>query len=260
MTFKSLALATTALSLGLMATAPATLADDAPKAPAAAEVELQPLTKSDIETIIRDYLMENPEIVMDAAAAYRVKQEQERAEAAKAALTSESAAIYEDPLSPAIGPDDADVTVVEFFDYNCGYCKRILPDMVKLTENDPKVRIIFKEMPILGPTSIDAAKAALAAQKQGKYFEMHAALMENREGFAQERINQIASDLGLDVEQLQADMQSAEFTAYFDRVRELAGKLGVTGTPALIVGEEIAPGAIPYDRLKEMVATAREAG
>lgn len=259
MTFKSLMLASAAMATCIIAT-PAMAEDAAPAAPAAAEVELAPMTRADVETIIREYLMENPEVVMDAAAAYRVKQEEERKAAAKAALATEADAIYEDPMSPAIGRDDADVTVVEFFDYNCGYCKKILPDMVRLNEEDRDVRIIFKEFPILGPTSIDAARAALAAKKQGKYFEMHQALMENRDGFAAEVIEAIAKDVGLDIEQFNNDMNSPEFDDYFNRVRELAGKLGVTGTPALIVGDDVAPGAIPYDRIQEMVKTAREAG
>jgi len=160
--------------------------------------------------------------------------------------------------SPSIGPDDADVTIVEFFDYNCGYCKRALPDVQAIAASDKKVRFVFKEMPILGPTSGTAAQWALAAKRQDKYFEYHTALMEFKGQKEEKQLAKIAKDLGLDVEKMKKDASSDEVQAEIDADVELARTIGINGTPAFIVEETLYPGYIGEDGMVQAIKEARE--
>ena len=210
------------------------------------------LDKSAVEKIVYDYLMENPEVVRDALVELESKQDWDSINAVKTA-------IYNDKRDVVIGPDDAKVTIVEFFDYNCTYCKRTTDWLVEKIDEHPKdIRVIFKELPILDgrtKTSRKAAKAALAAARQGKYLEMHAGLMEAR-GLSDERIDEVAEAAGVDVAKMRNDMADPEMAKYIEDTIIMGQKLRpLTGTPFFLIGDEFLAGAsIP--RLNEMLEKA----
>ena len=211
-----------------------------------------------IEQIVREYLLAHPEILVEALTAYQEKQEAEQANAQRQALVSRQDELFKNPTSPVAGNPQGDVTLVEFFDYQCGYCKSVHADVRRLLDQDGKVRLVLKEFPILGPASLTASRAALAAQKQGKYDAMHNALMENRGQLDDDKIMRIAGSVGLDVERLKKDMQAPEIQDALQRNLRLAGELNIRGTPAFVIGDQIVPGAVSLERLKEMVAAKRE--
>ena len=216
--------------------------------------------KTAIEQIVRDYLMKNPQIIFEAARSFQEQQQRQRDDEAKAQLMALSSEVFRDPAAPVWGNPQGDVTVVEFFDYQCGYCKSVLEDVRQLIKADPKVRFVFKEYPILGPNSVVAARAALAAREQGKYVEFHNALMETKGQLDQATIERVGRSVGLDVERLKRDMAKPEIDQALRRNRQLGDALNIQGTPAFIVGNEIAPGALDFEKLREMVAEARKKG
>jgi protein-disulfide isomerase len=216
-----------------------------------------PAGKAAIEQIIHDYLMAHPEVLVQSLTAYQERQEQAQAEAQRGALTSRQDELTRDPASPVGGNPKGDVTLVEFFDYQCGYCKAVNADVKRLLESDGKLRLVYKEFPILGPASVTAARAALAAQRQGKYDALHAALMENRGQLDDDKIYRIAGSAGLDVDRLKKDMEAPEIQAALQKNLKLASDLNIRGTPAFVVGDQIVPGAISLDKLKELVASGR---
>ena len=220
--------------------------------------EYSPAQKEALGGVIKDYLMENPQVIFDAIEAHRANEEKRQQEQAETAIKDNLAKLTAAD-APSIGPADADVTIVEFFDYNCGYCKRVLPDIRAITKDDKKVRFVFKEMPILGPTSLTAAQWAMAAHKQGKYFEYHAALMEHRGPKEAKQLEKLAKDLELDVDQMKTDAKSDEVQAMIDADVALARTIGINGTPAFIVGETLYPGYIGEDGMVNAIKEARSA-
>ncbi len=230
---------------------PASLAQQAPSA------TMDPSQVEAIEQIVRDYLLRNPEIVIEAAQAYQEKRKIAEAERQREAVASLSAVLMEDPDSPVIGNSEGDVTLVEFFDYRCPYCRRMAPDVLSLIESDPGVRVVMKEYPILGPESVEGARAALAAARQGKYQEFHFALIMEPGDMSEAHIMATAEQVGIDTEQLRRDMQSSEINQMLARNRELGDALGITGTPALVVGGQVVPGAINLLTLKSLISQAR---
>ncbi len=213
--------------------------------------------QAEIETILRTYLMENPEIIMEAVAVLQAREEQAAEDRARDQLAARGDELFDSPTSPVMGNPDGDVTLVEFFDYNCGYCKRVLDDVFALVEEDDNVRIVFKELPILHETSVLAARAALAAQAQGLYVEYHNALMAHRGRMSEEVVFDLARQVGLDVEQLRTDMESDAVAREIAANMALAQALGIRGTPAFIVGDQVIPGAVGIDVLREVIAQAR---
>ncbi len=178
------------------------------------------------------------------------------------ALAENADAIYRRKEAPMMNPEGTDVTIVEFFDYNCGYCRRAVGDVVKLIKGDKKVKYVFKELPIFGKDSEAAARVALAAGKQGKYFEVHQGLF-TVDGKADETTAiGIAKQLGLDIEKLKADMTSDEVNKELQTVEKLAQSLGIQGTPHFLVGDKIIPGAPDdlYERLEKLVGEVRKEG
>lgn len=226
-------------------------------APAGAET-FDEAQRRAIEAIVRDTLTKNPEIVMEAIEALQAREKQVAEDRARAALTTHAKALYEDPASPVAGNAKGDVTVVEFFDYQCGYCKAVQADVQALIKQDGKLRFVFKEFPILGPGSLVAAKAALAARNQGKYLEMHEALMSHRGQLDQDTVLRLARSAGLDTERLKADMESEPVEAALRANHELAEALGIRGTPGFVFGGTIVPGAVKLDEMKRLVASARK--
>lgn len=214
--------------------------------PACAQGDVDTADKEAIQEIVREYILENPEIIEEALIALSQKQAQAEADAARQAIEDNRDAIFNSEFDYAVGPDDAEVTVVEFFDYRCGYCKRSLDWTMALPEDyDGKVRVVFKEFPILTAESEQAALAALAAGEQGKYAEMHRELMnmDNSTGFDPEDIEAAAERAGVDVAKMRADMGSVRLQKVVADNKSLARKLGVDGTPAFFVGDSYVAGA-----------------
>ncbi|WP_457670860.1 DsbA family protein [Thiolapillus sp.] len=213
--------------------------------------------KAEVQEMIGAYLKENPEVVIEAIQAWRKQQD-----AAEAAITrkaiAELMAEAADTKSPVWGNPEGNTIVVEFFDYNCPYCKKVFPSMEKLIAEDGDIKIVMKELPVLGPDSEYAAKAALAAQMQGKYDQFHARMMNQGGRLSREGVLAAAKAVDLDLNQLQKDMQSPEVQQELARSSAWAQRLGVNGTPAFVIGEELIPGAIDGQRMKQYVELARK--
>ena len=210
---------------------------------------------------IIEYLRQkDPEIVLKAVQAWWDEQEEYRRQRQVGRIAANWEALARAEGDPAIGPEDADAVLVEFFDYRCGFCKRVLGDVMALAAADSRLRIVFKEFPILGPLSVVAARASLAADRQGKWTEFHVALMSAPGALSEDRIMDIAAETGLDIAQLRVDMESEAVTAVIERNRVLANALGIGGTPAFLVKNAIVPGAASQEDLAKLVAGAREAG
>jgi protein-disulfide isomerase len=230
------------------------------KAPAATTFSAD--QKKEIEQIIKSYLVTNPEIFVDVQNALEAKMEKDQAEKLKVAIAQNSGEIYRDRGASVGGNVDGDITVVEFFDYNCGYCKRGLHDVVKLIETDPKVRVVFKELPILSKGSEEASRVAVAAQRQGKYWELHKAMLTAKGQMNEAAALQLAEKLGLDMTKLKADMASPEVKAEVEKSEALAKKMGVNGTPHFLIGDRAIAGAPEdlYDQLERNVTDLRKQG
>lgn len=222
----------------------------------------QSLSQSQIEDIVRKLLTEKePELVIKAAKAYQEQEEENALKRAQTALDKQAKNIYKDPNSPVAGNPKGDVTVIEFFDYACGYCKKVQSTVTKLLKEDKNVRFVFKELPIFGPASISVSKAALAAARQGqdKYFDFHMALMGSEQRLTEKRTMAIAKKVGLDVKKLKKDMQDPKIASIIEDNQKLAADLSIQGTPAFIIGKTILPGAVPYEKIKEEIASLRAA-
>lgn len=209
-----------------------------------------------IEAIVREYLLENPEIITEALDILQQREEAAELERQRLALVEQHDAIF-NSSSPIMGNPDGDVTLVEFFDYQCGFCKRVLDDVFAVAEDDPGLRVVFKDLPILGPASVVAARASLAARNQGLYTEYHNALMAHRGQLSDRVIFDIAAEVGLDVNQLRTDMQSPEIREELNDNIRLAQQLGIRGTPAFIIGDEIIPGARSLQEIEASIERAR---
>lgn len=215
------------------------------------------VTPDQINQAISQYLKDHPDEVVAALQAAQAQAEQQKQVAATQALSDSHAEIFNNAADPVIGNPAGDVTVVEFFDYRCPYCKRVTDSLVSLIQSDDKVRIVFKEFPILGPESVVAAKLALAAHKQGKYREVHEAFMAHKGSFEKDALIELAASVGADPAKLAADMEDPAIIAQFQANDALAAKLGITGTPGFIFGRTLVPGAISLDDMKKLVAEAR---
>jgi protein-disulfide isomerase len=216
-----------------------------------------------IEAIIKDYLIKNPEVLRDALDALEKHQANEESKKQSATIASNQRVIFESPRGPVLGNPKGDVTLVEFFDYNCGYCKHALGDIAKLLQEDPKLKVVLKEFPVLGPGSVDAAKVAVAVRMQdtgGKYFEFHKRLLGSRGEANKDRALAAAKDAGFDVARIQKDMESPEVRETLTESMAIAQALGINGTPTFIIANEMVVGAQGYDALKNRVASVRKCG
>lgn len=231
----------------------------APPAVAAGDA-LSPAQQDAVRALVRETLVQNPEILAEAMEALQAKQDAEEAARVRAAIQEHHEELIAADPADVIGNPDGDVTIVEFSDYQCGYCKRAFPDLLKVVEADGNVRLVIHELPILGSDSVLAARAAEAARAQGKYPELHAALMTMKGGISEAAVMQVAAEVGLDVDQLRVDMVDPALDAVFSRNVQLARALGITGTPAFVIGDELAPGAVPMEQLEALIAAARAEG
>jgi protein-disulfide isomerase len=227
-----------------------------PSAARAAD-DFTPGQKLQMETVIHDYLMKNPQVLIDALNAYQDHQQEaanrkfkDKVGDYKGFLTSADA--------PYAGNPKGDVTIVEFFDYNCGYCKHAVGDVKKLIDGDKNVKVIFKDFPILAPSSNDAARFALASNKQGKYFDFYQALMAYPGEKNEDAYQKIAKDLNLDWDKLKSDADSSDVRNAVEKNLEVGRELGINGTPAFIFDNELVPGYIGVQNMQQMVAKVRK--
>ena len=217
------------------------------------------LTDERIKELVYEAILDNPGIIMEAVRLLEEQQQQRQQATAQTVLQDERNRLERDPNGIVLGNPDGDVTVVEFFDYNCPYCRRAMPQVEALIEADPNVRLVYREWPILGEGSVFAARAALAAREQGKYKEFHEAMM-GMQGRAEEAsVLRIAREVGLDVDQLRQDMQAPEVDEHIQTSMELTKALGFNGTPSFVIGDELVPGFVETSVLADYVEATRAA-
>jgi len=223
--------------------------------------ELTAGQKSEVERILRDYLISHPEVIQDAMAELDKRQSAADAEKHKATIKQNAQTIFSSPRQVVLGNPDGNVTFVEFFDYNCGYCKRAMDDMLTLLKDDPKLKIVLKEFPVLGPGSVEAAQVAVAVRMQDKtgkkYLEFHQNLLGGRGQADKARALAVAKDIGLDMTRLEKDLASAEVKATLQENFTVAEALGLNGTPSYVIGDNVVVGAVGLEALKEKVNTSR---
>jgi protein-disulfide isomerase len=228
-----------------------------PAAPAESARALTDAQRADVQALLRRYLIENPGIVVEALEVLQAREHASEQTRARQAIQDNYAQLVASAGDPTIGPATASVTIVEFFDYQCPYCKNVTEGLMTLAAQDPDLRIVFKELPILGDTSVVASRAALAAVRQGKYAEFHVSLMGQRGKLTLDDIEKAARTVGLDLDRLKRDMQAPEIQAVVQANFRLAQTLGVNGTPAFVIGSQLIPGAVEPAKLRELVARAR---
>ncbi|MTI17281.1 DsbA family protein [Rhodobacteraceae bacterium RKSG542] len=218
------------------------------------------LDREAVETIVREYLIENPEVIAEALTVLEERRVAEEEAAKKQALAEISDILFDSDNQVVLGNPEGDVTLVEFFDYNCGYCKRAMADMYRLIEEDSNLRVVLKEFPVLGQPSLDAAKVAIAVNELApeKYSDFHAVLMSQAGRANLETAMKAATDLGLDKAEVEKAMDSGAVQATLQEVYTIANALGLTGTPSYAIGSDVLVGAVGYDALKEKIDAQRK--
>jgi len=218
--------------------------------------------RGEIERIIKEYLIAHPEVLQDAISELEKRQADAEAIKHREGVKQYSQALFHSPRQVTIGNRQGDVTLVEFFDYNCGYCKRALSDLLNLMKEDPKLRIVLKEFPVLGPGSVEAAQVAVAVRMQDptgkKYLEFHQKLLGGRGPADRAHALAVAKDIGLDMARIEKDMTGDEAKATLEENMHLAEALGLNGTPSYVIGAEVVVGAVGLAALKEKVGIARQ--
>lgn len=230
--------------------------------PSAAQAEdFAPAQRDAIEKIVHDYLIAHPEVLQEAMEELQRRQAAAEAEKHKAVIKQHAETLFSSPDQVTLGNRHGDVTFVEFFDYNCGYCKRALNDMLTLLKTDPNLKVVLKEFPVLGPGSVEAARVAVAVRMQDKtgqkYLAFHQKLLGGRNPADGERALAVAREVGVDMDRLAKDMKSPEIEKTLQQDFKLAELLGLNGTPSYVIGDEVVVGAIGLEALREKVNTAR---
>lgn len=216
-----------------------------------------PISQDALGEAIRTYLLENPDVmaeVFENTQKYLIAEDEKRQ---SEMLKKNSDALYNDERDFSIGSPDAPITIVEFFDYNCGYCKRAFPDIMKLTQKNPDVRVVFKEFPILGPASEQAARVALASKGDGKYFAIHQGLLNARGSVSGAALSSLIEKHGLNADEIVTRGKNKDIDAHIKDVRNLAQSLGVSGTPAFIIDNQLFSGALSYDDMQSVIDEIR---
>lgn len=214
--------------------------------------------KKETEEIIKNYLMENPAVIVDALEKYQQEQMSKQSKAEEKVVQESQAWLFDNGAHPTSGAKDG-TKVAEFLDYNCGYCKHAFPDVKQLLSEDKNLTVVFVDLPILGPSSLDAAKWALASAKQNKYFEYHTALMEHKGQKDESALTSLAERVGLNVEQLKKDKDLPEISKQLDENLAKAQAMGISGTPAFVTKAEIVRGYVGLDGMKASIQKARDA-
>jgi protein-disulfide isomerase len=229
--------------------------------PAASAQTFSDGQRGEIETIIKSYLVTHPEVLEEAMAELNKRQAAAESEKHQASIAQNSETIFNSPRNVTLGNKNGDVTFVEFFDYNCGYCKRAMTDMLDLMKSDPKLKVVLKEFPVLSEGSVEAAKVAVAVRMQdpggSKYLDFHQKLLGGRGPADKARALAAAKDAGLDVARIEKDLAGPEVRATLEENFKLAEAMGMNGTPSYVIGKEVVVGAIGLDGLKEKIGLAR---
>ena len=218
--------------------------------PSLVRADLDASDRATLNSIIEDFIRNNPEIVRDTLIALAAREEAERKQTGLAK-------VRDDQGDPVMGNANGTITLYEFSDYNCGYCKRVFEPIQQLVRDNPDVRLVIKEFPILSQSSLVAAKAAIAAEMQGKFGDYHVFMMTYRGQITDAVVMRMASQAGVDIEQLKSDMESPKTMAIIQRTREAAAALEINGTPGLVLGDTIVPGAIGLEELVKLIADER---
>lgn len=229
--------------------------------PAASAQSFSDVQRGDIEKIVRNYLLAHPEVLEEVMAELSKRQAAADAEKHEASVASNAKAIFDSPRGVTVGNKDGDVTFVEFFDYNCGYCKRAMTDMLELIKSDPKLKVVLKEFPVLGPASVEAAQVAVAVRMQDptgkKYLDFHQKLLTGKGQADKARAMAAAKDAGADMAKLEKDLASPEIRATLEENFKLAEAMGMNGTPSYVIGKQVVIGAVGVDNLREKIGIAR---
>ncbi|MGA8586432.1 MAG: DsbA family protein [Roseiarcus sp.] len=231
-------------------------------APASAD-EFTPAQKQELGAFIKDYLVNNPDVLRAAIEALDKHDKQQADEERQKTVTSDAGALFSSKYQATIGNPSGTATLVEFFDYNCHFCKGALPDVTKLMKDDPNLKLVLKDYPVLGPGSVEAAKVASAVRNQlpgDKFWAFHTKLLATHGPVGKTEALAVARDLGLDMDKLAKDMQSPDVKTGLDEVMQLADALQINGTPTFVVGQDVVVGAVGYDQLKDKVDSVHKCG
>jgi protein-disulfide isomerase len=215
------------------------------------KADLGKADRAEFDAVIEDFIRNNPEVLRDALISLAAREEAERKQTGLAK-------VRDDMGDPVMGNPNGKITLYEFSDYNCGYCKRVFKPIQQLLHDNPDVRLVIKEFPILGQSSLVAAKAAIASQMQGKFSAYHIAMMTYRGQITDDVVMRLAAQAGVDEKQLKLDMESQKTAAIIQRTREAATALEINGTPGIVVGNKVIPGAIGLDELIKLIGKERK--
>lgn len=218
---------------------------------------LTPAQQDAVEKIIHDYIVNHPDLLLDAIQGAQAKRD---ADASRQAIAAKRDLLLHDPTSSVGGNPDGDVTIVEFFDYRCPYCKEVEPSLEALLKEDGKLRIVYKEFPVLGPASVYASRLALAARAQGKYDAFHHDMMATKGTIDDGVVDRVAKSVGIDMEKIKTALADPAIDRIIRSNLTLAEALDIQGTPAFIIGDTLVPGVAEITTLKKLVAAARNGG
>lgn len=237
------------------------LASLAATAPQAQEA-FTPAQRDALDARIRSYLLENPEVLLEAFDILEQRRQVAQADSDADLVAMNADRLFEDPMSPVLGNPDGDVTIVKFSDYRCGYCKAAAPIVADLIESDPGVRVVIKEFPVLGEASVMAGRVALAAAEQGAdvYERLHEALLAHNGDLTDGTTMRLAEQAGVDMDALRADIDAPAIADEIRSTYALARELGINGTPSFVIGDRIVRGMMPPERMRELIDAARSEG
>jgi protein-disulfide isomerase len=225
--------------------------------------EFTPEQKAEIGAIMKDYLINNPDVLRAAIEALDKHDKQVEADARQSAVADQAGVVFSSPHQANVGNPKGDATLVEFFDYNCHYCKGALPDIAKLMQNDPNMKLVLKDFPVLGPGSVEAAKVATAVRNQlhgDKFWQFHVKLLGSHGPVGKAEALAVAKEMGVDMDRLNKDMENPDVTAGLEEVMHMADALQINGTPSFVVGQEVVVGAVGYDQLKQKLDSVHKCG
>jgi protein-disulfide isomerase len=230
---------------------------------APARAEMNATQKTEIEAVIKDYLLNNPEVLRDALNEMDRRQKAEETAARAKAVSDAAPLIFNSPKQAVLGNPNGKVTLVEFFDYNCGYCKKSLDDITQLVKEDKDLRLVIKDFPVLGPGSVEAAEIATALRKQftgDKYWQFHTKLLGMKGQIGKAQANAVAKEMGADMDRLAKDTASPDTKDSIQEVMKIADGLQLTGTPTFVLGDDVVVGAVGHDELKSRIDNVKKCG